>query len=175
MANNSNQQSAISSQPQPEAPWKIERGWVGAEQRDFLTHDGRDGVQLDVEAAAYIRGLMDSDEEIRQKTIAACVGEFDRMLQERILIVLASARHEDEANPSPPVNEEDTELAHAESHCFHFEELRRILKGQPVFHKQHFMIAARPASVPSCAAAGAEASLLGENHPSGGERSDSNQ
>jgi hypothetical protein len=38
--------------------WRIEMGWNGAEQVPFLTHDRRDGIRLDEEAANFLRGLL---------------------------------------------------------------------------------------------------------------------
>jgi hypothetical protein len=41
-----------------EQNWQIEDGWAGDKLVPFLTHDGRDGIRLDEEAAAFLRPLL---------------------------------------------------------------------------------------------------------------------
>jgi len=60
--------------------WRIEEGLCGDKRVPFLTHDGRDGIRLDEEAAAFIRELMalvmrsmlsPMDEKRRAKALAS--------------------------------------------------------------------------------------------------------
>lgn len=61
-----------------------------------------------------------------------CIKEFDRLLEERTRWLLGSAE-----------NDQERELV--ESHCFHFMELQRVLRGERTVFKQRFN---RPAERP---------------------------
>lgn len=64
-----------------------------------------------------------------------CKAEFTRILEERVHLVLADAREEDARLGKDP-NDDDSTMAHAQAHCFHFMELQGVLKGKPGVYKQ---------------------------------------
>jgi hypothetical protein len=67
-----------------ETNWKIEDGWNGAERVPFLTHDERDGIRLDEEAATFLSelGVPTLREDIIPATCAKPAALSDTQVQD---------------------------------------------------------------------------------------------
>lgn len=61
--------------------WRVEDGWSGEKRVPFLVRDGHDGIRLDIEAAEFIKALLDQH-AVAEPPIEVTRGDYWRWMSE---------------------------------------------------------------------------------------------